>query len=486
MVFPDLLIDAPRAARALVVRAEDPRRFRGAVDVIQTICVVGGKVCARLFQAAVIALIPQVGEAVDHLSLSVRRVAVIVDRGRTGRRVRRRLEALRVAPVLLAHRQRLCAVDRLCEAEDIGVLAEALGLVQLDLVLRADVLQQLPEHRAALHRGQLVLVAHDEQPRAVGDRLEQRREQADVDHGRLVDDEDRLRGELVLLIPLEAVAGKVIAQKPVDGVLLQLADRFQNPLAAFRPERVRYEAGAAQNTLLHSRRRLAGRRCKIDRSVRVGAQEGEQEEEDGRGLARAGAAGHEQIVVAALFDDLLLPRRQGEVRANRRFEVDPARLRRIGDEQPRHGRRDAALRVIILPREQPAAVDEEQLVLPDDGQRFEIAEGVHRRKQLVTRRVELRVRFGGLFFVVLRVLTARVPELAVELLLRKRPIERQIEIAVVDEREIQLQQGKLSVLLRADLRRDQLYQMLPIAGDQPARLHRLIKIPVIHFSLPSL
>jgi len=73
------------------------------------------------------------------------------------------------------------------------------------------------QHLAGAHGGQLVDVTHDEQRRGSWHRLHQRLHQQHIDHRALVDDQ-QITVERVLVVALEAEGLGVELQQSVDGL----------------------------------------------------------------------------------------------------------------------------------------------------------------------------------------------------------------------------------------------------------------------------
>ena len=137
---------------------------------------------------------------------------------------------------------------------------------------------QLCKHGARLDRGQLVLVAEQHEPRTRRERIEQMRGERNVDHRRLVDDDQVVRQRIVSVMP---EAGRpAAAQQPVQR---------ERRLRQARREFGRQVAGPCVQCFLHPLRGLAGRRGQRDAQPRMRVEQTGQHADDGRRLARARA-----------------------------------------------------------------------------------------------------------------------------------------------------------------------------------------------------
>ena len=115
--------------------------------------------------------------------------------------------------------------------------------------------------------GKLIDVADDQQRGMVGDRLQQRLHQQDIDHGRLVDDQ-QVAFEWVVAAAFEAAALRIDLEQPVNGLGLEPGG-FRHPLG-----------GAAG-------------RCAEQQVHALGRQDAQDGVDDGR-LADARPAGDDQ------------------------------------------------------------------------------------------------------------------------------------------------------------------------------------------------
>ena len=152
---------------------------------------------------------------------------------------------------------------------------------------------QVAEHRAGLHRGELVLVAEQHQACMGRQGVEQRRHHVDVDHRRFVH-RHHVQRQRVEAMMMEVTGIGSGAEQPVQG--RDLVGNRGAHLGGVRQRQFVEGGDLVANGFAESRRRLAGGGGQAYRQGGAALSDGlglqqRQQTDDGGGLAGAGAAG---------------------------------------------------------------------------------------------------------------------------------------------------------------------------------------------------
>ncbi len=169
-----------------------------------------------------------------------------------------------------------------------GLAGEPLRLRGADALF--DKAADIAEHGPRLHRGELILVAEQDQAGVARQCIEQARHHGQVDHGGLIHHQ-QVEVQRVACVVAELAAPRDHTEQPVQGARFG-GDRL-DPLGG----QVQRLQGRA-DTLGEARRRLAGGGHQPDRRclacLQAGLHQNGQELRHSRGLAGAGAAGDDR------------------------------------------------------------------------------------------------------------------------------------------------------------------------------------------------